>query len=206
MRERVLLALMCAVFLRIPVEAAGQSPQTSTAVVISNAAIYASPDAALPPLRVAAQGTVLGLVATEGDWAQVEYSDPQFGHRVGWMQRASLNAAASLQPMDLSVKSDTPSQVATPAPVAPKSEPAPPCVIVKIYQKKAADAFIRWTVPKPYNFVEGDFPRGFRFRSELNDAHIREVQGLGGRVVVMRPDYVLEDLEDARRSCRATSR
>jgi hypothetical protein len=73
---------------------------------------------------------------------------------------------------------------------------------VKIYQKKMADALTRLTTPKPFNYVEGDFPNGVKFRSELNDSNIREIQEKGGHVVVMKADYALPDLEDARHSCR----
>jgi hypothetical protein len=78
-----------------------------------------------------------------------------------------------------------------------------PCLILKTYQKKGADAFTHWTVPKPFNYVEGDFPTGIKFRSELNDKHIREVKGRGGQVVILKSDYALPDLEDARKSCKA---
>jgi hypothetical protein len=76
-------------------------------------------------------------------------------------------------------------------------------MIVKIYQKKAADAFIRWTVPKPFNYVEGEFPAGMKFRNELGDNHVQEVQQRGGHVVVLKSEYALPDLEDARKSCTA---
>jgi hypothetical protein len=93
------------------------------------------------------------------------------------------------------------------APPAPSDAPAPssamkPCLIVKIYQKKGADAWTRWTVPAPFNYVEGALPVGVKFRSELRDEHVREIQEKGGHVVVMKADYALADLEDARKSCR----
>jgi hypothetical protein len=175
--------------------AGAQTPPQQTAVVIANAPIFGVAEFSPTPLRVAAPGTVLRVLKRESDWVQLEFLDPVFGLRAGWVQQSFLNITDNLQPMDLSV---------SPAPVATSRSRAPlaPCLIVKIYQKKAADAWTRMTTPKPYNYIEGDFPSGFEFRNELNDKHIREIQGNGGHVVVMKPDYALPDLEDARRSCR----
>lgn len=87
-------------------------------------------------------------------------------------------------------------QAAQPAPKAIK-----PCVIVAMHKKTGGD-FTRWTVPKPYDYIEGEFPAGLKFRHELNDKHVREIQDKGGKVVIVKSDYVLADLEDARSSCK----
>ncbi|MEI6246065.1 MAG: hypothetical protein WCQ64_13605 [Acidobacteriota bacterium] len=85
-----------------------------------------------------------------------------------------------------------------------QQQPKPkPCLILKTYQKKAADAFTRWTVPKPFNYVEGDFPDGLKFKSELGDKDVNEIKKRGGQVVILKSDYVLADLEDARKNCKA---
>jgi hypothetical protein len=91
-------------------------------------------------------------------------------------------------------------------------EPAPPqrgtapqpryCVIVKMYQKKGADAFIRWTVPKPYNYVEGEFPPKLKFRWELNAKHVEQIKKNNGHVVILKSEYTLEELQDARQQCK----
>ena len=62
---------------------------------------------------------------------------------------------------------------------------------------------MRWTTPPSFNFIEGDLPVGVKFRSEVRDNHVREIQAKGGHVVVLNYDYALPDLEDARRACRA---
>lgn len=88
--------------------------------------------------------------------------------------------------------------------MAQESVPRPkPCLIITPYKKTASDALTRWTVPKPFNYVEGDFPGTMRFRSELNDKDIRQIKALGGHVVIVRSGYELPDLEDARKSCDA---
>lgn len=76
-----------------------------------------------------------------------------------------------------------------------------PCVILRNYPRKAADAFTRWTVPPPYQYVEGEFPKGFKFRSEIRDKHVRKIQEMGGRIVIIPSDYKASDLDDARKRC-----
>jgi len=84
---------------------------TGTASVIAAAPIYLQPGAQVP-LRVAAVGTVLKVFKEEGEWAEVEFNDPQFGRRVGWVQAKLIRTSRpELQPMDLSVR-DTPLEAA----------------------------------------------------------------------------------------------
>lgn len=68
------------------------------------------------PMRVAAVGTRLNVVGSEGEWTQVQFQDPQFGLRTGWVQTTLVRIERpELQPMDLSVPS--------PAPGAPADSP-----------------------------------------------------------------------------------
>jgi len=194
MRTSVFVAAALTV-LTAPTHSA-QTPVRQTAIVIANAPIYSEAILSRTPLRVAAVGTVLTVLSEQPNWVQVEFKDPQFGLRWGWVERSLVTlSAGALEPMDLSV--------GRPAPVDPVRAASilKPCVIVKVYQKKGADALVRWTVPKPFNYVEGEFPNGFKFRNELNDGHVREIKAKNGHVVVLKSDYVLADLEDARRSC-----
>ena len=55
---------------------------------------------------------------------------------------------------------------------------------------------------RPFDYVEGDYPPGFKWRSELSDGDGKELQQKGGKMVVLSPDYQLADLEDARKQCR----
>jgi hypothetical protein len=51
--------------------------------------------------------------------------------------------------------------------------------------------------------AEFELVAGIKFRFELNDKHIREIQERGGHVVVLKSEYDLPDLQDARQSCKA---
>jgi len=194
----MLVALFAACGLVVDV-ASAQTVARQTAIVTANAPIYAEAAVSPTPLRVAAPGTVLRVLQQQAEWVQIEFNDPQLGSRLGWVQRSLVNFPDGLQPMDLSVPDAVPA-TAAPSP-RPLTKPKP-CLIVKIYQKKGADAWTRWTTPKPYNYVEGDLPVGVKFRNELSDGNVREIQQRGGHVVIMKADYALPDLEDARRSCK----
>ena len=56
---------------------------------------------------------------------------------------------------------------------------------------------------RPFDYVEGDYPSEFKWRSELGDGDVRELQEKGGKMVVMKPDYAASDLEDARKQCQS---
>jgi hypothetical protein len=76
----------------------------STAVVRQTAPIYLYPDSSRIPLRTASVGTTLRVLKEQGDWLNVEFHDPQFGPRIGWVRRALVaENTAETTPMDLSV-------------------------------------------------------------------------------------------------------
>lgn len=78
--------------------------QQSTALVISNAPIYVRPEILPTPLKVAATGTKLKVLKIQGDWTQVEFHDPSFGPRIGWVQRRLVKInQAGVEPKDLSL-------------------------------------------------------------------------------------------------------
>src|SRR5690348_14258459 len=56
------------------------------AIVLENAPIMLLPDATRTPLRVAAKGTSLVLLENDGEWLQVEFQDPQYGLRFGYIE------------------------------------------------------------------------------------------------------------------------
>ncbi len=100
--------------------AAAQDRNTATAT--GNTPVYIAPDTTRTPLRVAAQGTVFTVVAEEGAWTKVQFKDPQWGVRVGYVATSALRFnRAELVPMDLSA---TP-EPAAPAPAAIAPPPAP---------------------------------------------------------------------------------
>jgi hypothetical protein len=78
------------------------------ATVISTAPIFLEPGAQTP-LRVAKAGTALKVLQEEGEWVEVEFNDPQFGRRVGWVQKKLVQIfKPELEPMDLSVRETAP--------------------------------------------------------------------------------------------------
>lgn len=92
------------------------------ATVTTNAPIYATPNETPTPLRVAAVGTRLRVIAAEGDWAQVEYNDPQLGRSVGWVLLHYISRMSDdLRPMDLSVPDAPREAPPTPGSLQPPS-------------------------------------------------------------------------------------
>jgi hypothetical protein len=77
------------------------------------------------------------------------------------------------------------------------------CVIVKRHIPKFGENMSRVHPHRPFDYVEGDYPTGYKWRSELADGDVRDIQKKGGKVVVMRPDYEVADLEDARKQCQS---
>ena len=126
-----LTMLLCAV--------AAFAQGAATAVATANAPVYIAPDASRTPLRTAAEGTVFTVVAEEGDWTKVQFKDPQWGIRVGYVQTRLLRIARpELAPMDLSVG---------PPDTAPAPGPA----------ASAADAPRPWEMPEPARSFERAF-------------------------------------------------
>jgi hypothetical protein len=109
--------------------------QRQTGTVLENAPIFIKPGAQTP-LRVAAVGTVLEILGTEGAWLNVRFQDPQFGLRVGYVEAKLVQRAAppSLEPTDLSIRPSSPQQppqsrvpaAATAERPSPVASPPPP--------------------------------------------------------------------------------
>jgi hypothetical protein len=120
------------------------------ATVTTNAPIYANAQETPTPLRVAAVGTRLLVVATtETDWVQVEYQDPQLGRRAGWVLKHYISLTSTdLRPMDLSVPEALPRGAVAEPPVAPPT-PVPVGVM----------AFPRWETSLGWSFLRasGEF-------------------------------------------------
>jgi len=90
----------------------------------------------------------------------------------------------------------------TPKPDTTKAQ-SQPCVIVKRHVHKFGENMSRLHPHRPFDYVEGDYPSGFKWRSELSDGDVRELQQKGGKIVVTRADYEVSDLEDARKQCQS---
>ena len=98
--------------------------QNATAVATINTPVYIAPDPSRTPLRTAAQGTVFTVVAEEGEWTKVQFKDPQWGVRVGYVQTKALRfSRPDLAPMDLST---TPAAAPAPSPEVRSARPVAP--------------------------------------------------------------------------------
>lgn len=78
-----------------------------TVVTSTEAPIFGAPGYPTP-LRVVSAGSVLRVVAVQDDWYRVEFKDPQWGTRVGFVAvtstRANSTASSLSEPMDLSIQ------------------------------------------------------------------------------------------------------
>jgi len=99
----VILSLVVAV--TADAQTLGPSHSQSQSVIVTNAApIFLLPDNTRTPLRVASAGSRLGLIKVEGDWYNIEFRDPQYGERVGYVEKKFARLSQpDLQPMDLSI-------------------------------------------------------------------------------------------------------
>jgi hypothetical protein len=78
-----------------------------TATVIADAPIYLQIGMTIP-LRVAAVGTMLRVLSESGEWTQVQFQDPQFGLRTGWVASKLIRKAQpDLEPMGARCKTRT---------------------------------------------------------------------------------------------------
>jgi len=63
--------------------------------VLSDAPIYLLPDKSRLPLRIAKLGSQLRVIQQSGDWANVQFQDPQFGLRTGYIERRFIRLGPS---------------------------------------------------------------------------------------------------------------
>ena len=66
-----------------------------TAITVQSAPLLLYPDERREPLRVLEPGTVLEVVSQTDDWLNVEYSDPQWGKRLGYVHIRYFTAPQS---------------------------------------------------------------------------------------------------------------
>lgn len=124
----VLVAVLLAAAVVVVLTPSAFAQAGDTAVAAVNTPVFVAPDAAKTPLRVASAGTSFVVIAEQGDWTQVQFEDPQWGRRVGFVATKDLRFRRSaLQPMDLSVKPGAPAsatpQPAPAQPIAPSTRP-----------------------------------------------------------------------------------
>jgi hypothetical protein len=70
------------------------------------------------------------------------------------------------------------------------------CVILK----RSTGAVHAWQGIEFY-YVEGSYPPGFNFMTNLRGRHVRKLVKMGGRMAIVEPNYTAADLELARKQC-----
>jgi hypothetical protein len=76
--------------------ATAQSQQTVT--LTADAPVFVTPSANQSPIRVGKRGSVLRLLDATDGWVHVEFQDPQFGRREGYVERRFVEISAPQQP------------------------------------------------------------------------------------------------------------
>lgn len=106
---------------RTPVQlAAGNDVGGGLVRVMVDAPIYVQPDSNRDPLRVAKEGSVLRFIRTEGAFAYVEFADPEYPRRYGYIRSQAVEPLAPprQEPLDLTVPQARQNGAPTPAPPA----------------------------------------------------------------------------------------
>ena len=97
---------------------AGAQLNEARARVIQEAPLVLLPDARRVPLRVAPVGTNLVVIGDEGEWLHIQFQDPQYGLRTGYVQRRFVE----IQPRQVAIDPSTRSAAPQSAPVAATSQ------------------------------------------------------------------------------------
>ena len=182
-----------------------ESSNPQVVIVVSAAPIFAAPYESRLPVRTAKEQSRLRVVAATGDWYEVEYKDPDFGRKTGFIQKKNVASAvdpsASTKPVDLSVNDSAPAQAVTQPSGAPNgvsSISAPRNAIPQATERTSLSAMPEppptRQIPSTGGFVETDskstssgFFVGFGFEGTGitdNDVTSAADSGLGGGVVI----------------------
>lgn len=99
MRIAAAAVLVIASCLSGAVPAAAQQPgRRITAVTAAAAPVFVLPDAERTPLRTLAPGTRLRVLREQGEWVRVEFDDPLWGPRVGYIEKRFVEITEELEP------------------------------------------------------------------------------------------------------------
>ena len=114
-RSRLLFCLvLCATILTSGTRSAA-AQNVSTGVLTANEPVFLLPDATRTPLTTLVKGTTVRIIQRQGDWYRIEFRDPQFGNRVGYVRAASLTLLPPAPPKPPSPSPVPPSATAKPA-------------------------------------------------------------------------------------------
>jgi hypothetical protein len=116
--------------------------QSGARATVTTAAPILLEPGAQTSLRVAKVGTALKVLQEEGEWVEVEFNDPQFGRRVGWVQKKLIQIfKPELEPMDLSVKEPATSRNVPREQIAPVSPQPSPSDVRPVPNRQVRDGF-----------------------------------------------------------------
>jgi len=59
-------------------------------IQVASAPVFLYPDTTRVPLTTLKRGTVVRVLEVEGNWVQVEFQDPQFDKRIGYIERKNI--------------------------------------------------------------------------------------------------------------------
>jgi hypothetical protein len=86
---RLYALLTFAVVALVSPSASAQS-QPGSGKMVASAPMYILPDARRTPLTILPAGTIVRVLAREGDWYEVVFRDPYWGDRTGYVRAASI--------------------------------------------------------------------------------------------------------------------
>lgn len=115
---------------RTPLQlAAGNDVGGGLVRVMADSPIYVQPDSNREPLRVAKEGSVLRSIRIEGSFTYVEFADPDYPRRYGYIQSRFVQELAPQrqEPLDLSVpeaRQGVPAPLARPTPTPTTTQAA----------------------------------------------------------------------------------
>jgi hypothetical protein len=71
-----------------------------------------------------------------------------------------------------------------------------PCVVLK----RASTGEHVWSGIE-YQYVSGEYPKGFSFRTNLRGRHMRKLQSMGAKFVILETVYTADQLNQAQKQC-----
>lgn len=117
-----------------PVESTTLMPGASnqgrtTGTFLTSAPIFVLPDANREPLRVGRQGSQVAVLEQADGWTTIQFQDPQFGLRTGYVESRYVRVAqpqAFSEPVDVSIGGGADASSAAVAPPPAARQPVPP--------------------------------------------------------------------------------
>jgi hypothetical protein len=73
----------------------GPATAGTAAVILKEAPVFLLPDPKRTPLRVLSPGTAVRIIDENKEWYRVQFADPQFGARMGWVERKFVQIGKS---------------------------------------------------------------------------------------------------------------